>query len=665
MSFRAAFESLTAPAPIYFDEFFESGLEESVSPFLTPRSRPWGKNLPLKASLLSAALLALAFGLSFTSYALLSPLLLLFVYFIAGIPSLIDAIHDMLSLEVNIDMLMTLGAFLSMLIGSGMEGGLLLVLFSISGSLEEAVTGKARRSLRSLHRLAPTRICVIGDDKKIHEKHIQDVTTGTFILIRAGEIIPLDGVVTEGTSSINLVHLTGESIPVTKKVGDEVPAGALNIEGTLTVRVTHTSSDSTLARIIQLITQAQEARPKFQRWLDKVSRGYALSIIGLSLVFALSFPWILSMPYLGFEGSIYRSLAFLIAASPCALIIALPIAYLSAISSCARKGILLKGGITLDAIASCSAIAFDKTGTLTTGHLRCLGHEPLIPGAHYDAQHSLSIAAALERNAVHPIAKAILHEAKEKNISLATLKDFRSIPGYGLEAHASVNGQWTYVYIGHPDHIQSASSLILKDRIQALREQGELVSVLLIGDQLTLFRFQDTIRPDIADVLSNLRTKHQLRLLILTGDHHNNARAIADKVGIQEYHADLRPEDKLEHVTKLSNQFGLAMIGDGINDAPALARATTGISMGQVGSRTAIDASDVVLLQDRLDLLSWLWSKAHNTRIVVRQNVLLSFGAIIFASLAAITGLIPLWLAVVLHEGGTVVVGLNSLRLLR
>jgi P-type E1-E2 ATPase len=189
--------------------------------------------------------------------------------------------------------------------------------------------------------------------------------------------------------------------------------------------------------------------------------------------------------------------------------------------------------------------------------------------------------------------------------------------------------------------------------------------VLLIGDQLTLFRFQDTLRPDIAAVLSQLRADHQLRLMILTGDHHNNARAIAEKVGIDEYHADLRPEDKLNHVSQLSQQYGLAMIGDGINDAPALARATTGISMGQVGSRTAIDASDVVLLQDRLDLLSWLWKKAYSTRSVVRQNITLAFAAIIFASLAAISGLIPLWLAVVLHEGGTVVVGLNSLRLLR
>jgi cation transport ATPase len=421
-----------APAPVFFDEFFESGFEESVSPFLTFRSRRWGKNLPLKASLISAGLLAVAFGLSFTAYALLSPLLLLLVYFIAGIPPLIEAIHDMLDLEVNIDMLMTLAAFLSVLIGSGMEGGLLLVLFSLSGSLEEAVTGKARQSLRSLHRLAPTRVCVIGDDKRVHEKHIQDITTGTLTLIRAGEIIPLDGIVVEGISSINLVHLTGESLPVMKKIGDEVPAGALNIEGTLTVRVSHTSSDSTLARIIKLITQAQEAKPKFQRWLDKVSRGYALTIIGLSLLFALIFPWIFSMPYLGFEGSIYRSLAFLIAASPCALIIALPIAYLSAISSCARKGILLKGGITLDAVASCTAIAFDKTGPLTTGHLRCLGHEPLQTYTEYNPQRSLSIAAALEQNAVHPVAKAILQEAKEQNIAPALLKDFRSIPGYGL-----------------------------------------------------------------------------------------------------------------------------------------------------------------------------------------------------------------------------------------
>ncbi|MGE3953675.1 MAG: heavy metal translocating P-type ATPase [Parachlamydiales bacterium] len=645
--------------PIVFDEFFDSGLEETVSPFLTPRSRRWGKNLSLRASLASAFCLAGAFFLSF--HPLLSPLsalLLLLVYFLAGIPKLINSLEDILALNINIDVLMTLAAFLSVLIGSAMEGGLLLVLFAVSGSIEETVTGKAKSAVRSLHKLTPTKAHLVDETGRVHERSIRDIVRGNQILIKAGEIVPLDGIVTEGASSVNLVHLTGESVPAQKKVGDEVPAGATNMEGALVLRVTHTSSDSTLARIIELITEAQGARPKFQRWLDKISRGYALTIISLSALFALGLPWVTSLPYLGFEGSIYRALAFLIAASPCALIIALPIAYLSALSSCARAGILLKGGITLDALMSCKTVAFDKTGTLTTGDLKCLGFDT-------EKEEILGIAAALEQNAVHPIAQSILRYAEEKKIPPAKITDFRSIPGYGLEAKS--RGQ--YVYIGHPDHIKERLSpdtfQKIQSRAQEIRTQGQLLSLLLVEDQPYFFRFQDAIRPGIAKTLKSLKHDHHLNLLMLTGDHRANAEAIASQIGMDTYYADLKPEDKLDHVARLSADKGLAMVGDGINDAPALARATTGISMGRVGSRTAIDASDVVLLHDNLSLLTWLWRKASTTQAVVRQNVTLATLAIIGASISALFGWIPLWLAVVLHEGGTVIVGLNSLRLLR
>ncbi len=633
--------------PVVFDEFFDSGLEESVSPFLTPRSRSWGKHLPLKASITSAILLAIAFGLSLSAPLLpIAYSLLILVYFLAGTTKLINALQDILALEINIDVLMTLAAFLSVLIGSAMEGGLLLVLFAISGSIEETVTYKAKSAIRALHKLAPTKALVVEADGRTHERSIRDVNIGTLILIKAGEVIPLDGEVVEGDSALNLAHLSGESLPIKKGPGDEVPAGATNLDGVLTVKVTHASSDSTLSRIIRLITQAQEAKPRFQRFLDKVGRTYAMSIIGLSFLFAICLPFITNIPYIGYEGSVYRALAFLIAASPCALIIALPVAYLSALSSCARRGILLKGGITLDAVASCRLIAFDKTGTLTTGQIRALGCEPY-------SEDALAVAFALERAAVHPVAEAIVTYAQEKGVKPATITAFRAIPGYGLE------GRWNDkpVYIGHPDYL---------DRdIEMPRQEGELLSVLQIGDDLYYFRFQDQPREGISETLQALQKETGLRPLMLTGDHHANAKMVAEKIGIEEFYADLRPEDKLEHVARLSQEEGLAMVGDGINDAPALARATAGISMGKVGSRTAIDASDVVLLQDNLSLLSWLWSKAHSTQVVVRQNVSLAAVAIVGASISALFGIVPLWLAVLLHEGGTVLVGLNSLRLLK
>ncbi len=636
-----------------FDEFFESGLEESVSPFLTPDTRLWGKNVGLKSSVFSAFLLLGAFVFSFIpGQQPLSNLFLLLTYFFAGIPALIASIEDIFNLEINIDVLMTLAAFLSVLIGSGREGGLLLVLFSFSGALETAVRTKAKGAISSLKKLAPQKAFVVQQDGTLVERSVRDITLGTPIHVKAGEVVPLDGTVIEGTSSVNLVHLTGENLPLTRTVGDTVPAGGRNLEGALTLEVTHTSSDSTLARIIQLITKAQESKPKLQRWLDTISNRYAMTIIFLALLFALALPWFFHMPYLGTEGSIYRALAFLIASSPCALIIAIPIAYLSAVSCCAKQGILLKGGVILDSFAKCKTIAMDKTGTLTTGELSYLGME-----TEADQNHFLSIAYALERSAVHPIAHAITLYAKKESVLPASNTDFRSDTGYGLEGKF---GQ-TAVRIGKPEWILPAAPH-LTDSVHKIQERGEIVTVLEVGETHALFRFRDQLRPGIVSTLQKLKETWQMRVLMLTGDHEASARVIAKEAGLSEYYADLRPEDKLNYISEEEN---LAMVGDGINDAPALARASVGISMGKVGSRTAIDASDIVFLQDNIELLEWLIKKSNQVVRIVKQNVTLALAAIVFASMPALLGWIPLWLAVVLHEGGTVVVGLNALRLLK
>jgi heavy metal translocating P-type ATPase len=408
-----------------------------------------------------------------------------------------------------------------------------------------------------------------------------------------------------------------------------IAAGARNLESALVIEVTRTSADSTLSRIIRLITQAQEAKPRLQRWLDRFGKRYATTIITLTFLFALFLPHLFAMSY---ETSIYRALAFLIAASPCALIIATPTAYLSAISACARKGILLKGGITLDALASCTTIAFDKTGTLTTGELLC----------HTDAPDPiLSIAYGLERHVVHPIATAITKLAQKKKIASAEITQLRPIPGFGIEGIY----QNQKVSIGRP----------------TTSAEENILAALTIGTEQYLFRFTDTIRAEVPHLIRAL----PLRPVMLTGDNARSAHAVAATVGITEVYADLRPEDKLDKVAALSEQEGLAMVGDGINDAPALARATVGISMGRIGSATAVDASDVVLLNDDLHLLSWLYQKARQTQAIVKQNLTLALAVICLATTPALLGLVPLWLAVILHEGGTVLVGLNSLRLLR
>ena len=483
-------------------------------------------------------------------------------------------------------------------------------------------------------------------------------------------MVPLDGIVIEGVSSVNLVHLTGESLPVTKKMGDEVPAGARNLDGTLTLDITRTSADSTLAQIIQLVVQAQEAKPVLQRWFDSLSKGYALTIISLSVFFALIFPYILHIPFLGFEGSVYRSVAFLVAASPCALIIALPIAYLSAVSACARKGILLKGGVILDDLAQCSAIAFDKTGTLTLGNLTLSGFKAIGDvSIKRTEEEVIALAYGLEKKAVHPIARAICDFAVARNIQSIEVADFKLIPGYGLEGTFMGKGEKKTLFMGHAEYaapfLSLKQKLLMEDYVKDLSRERNLLSLLIVGGDLFIFSFRDTIRPGAKETLRQLKSSGEWSLVMLTGDHEGSAKKIATELGIDEYYSNLRPENKLEHVGRLVARGGLVMVGDGINDAPALARSTVGICMGKVGSGTAIDAADVILLQDNLERLDWLMSKAKDTRKIVRENLCIAAGAIAIAVLPTLAGWVPLWVAVVMHEGGTVLVGLNALRLLR
>lgn len=648
--------------PDLFDDYFDK-VGTGASPFLTPNARLWGKNTGFKAAMLAAVFLFFSFLLQQINFVVYSHILLAGVYFLVGIPSLIHAIEDVIELDINIDVLMTFAAFSSVLIGSPMEGALLLVLFDVSHQMEDMVSEKAKGAIASLHKLSPSRASVVQEDGTLLERSVKDIVVGETIFVKAGQVVPLDGVVVKGASSVNLVHLTGENLPVTKTEGNQVPAGARNLDGALSLRVVHSNADSTLSKIIELVTQAQEARPKLQRWFDSLSRRYATSIIVFSVLVAAILPFLTDLAYFGSQGSIYRALAFLIAASPCALILAIPIAYLSAVSSCARNGILVKGGVTLDALASCDVIAFDKTGTLTTGQLQCIDVASL--DQQGNIEEALKIAHSLEQGAEHPIAKAILQLCKEKKIPPASITGFRSVPGYGVEANTEEGKK---ALIGSPlyirPHLKVEEQQLLDQAATKAKRKGELLAALLVDSDLYLFRFQDTPRPYVADTIQELQSLGRYRLLMLTGDHKESAQMMAKEFRIQEFYSDLKPKDKLDHVMQLSKNQKLAMVGDGMNDAPALTRATVGISMGQMGTNAAIDAADVVLLQDNLERLGWLLRKSIKTQKIVRQNLLIAAGAILVATTPALLGLVPLWLAVILHEGGTVFVGLNALRLL-
>lgn len=645
--------------PHLFDEYFASNFDESLSPFLQPSSRKWAKNLSLKGSLLSAFCLSLAFFFHFYSLPL-SYFFLCFVYLLSGVPALLDSLEDLRKFKVNIDVLMTLAALLSVTIGSGLEGGLLLVLFELSGSMEALVTAKSSSALYALNGLAPQTARLKDAQGHIYEKASAHVKIGEECVIAAGEIIPLDGVVISGSSSLNLAHLTGESRPLAVFAGDEVHAGAANIDGSLVVKVTRTSSDSTINRIIKLIAKAQASKPKLQLFLDKFSEPYALTVILLSLFFALTLPLFFQMPFLSHEGSVYRALTFLIAASPCALIIATPTAYLSALSACARRGILLKGGRVLDALASVETVAFDKTGTLTTGELVCTQTKQL-SGPFLPLDLATACAASLEQSSTHPIAKALTTIAKEKSLSLPVIEEFLSIAGFGLQGVVQLGSTKQKIFIGSKAFIEKQQEKKVAIEIE---KEGEIVTLMLIGSSLFLFTFSDQLRSQLKNVVGKLKKEHKLHLTMLTGDHEINARYVASNVGLDSFYADLKPEDKFDRIVALRGQGALAMVGDGINDAPALAAATVGIAMGKIGSAAAIQEADVIFLQDDLTLLPWLLARSHKSMRIIKQNLSLALAVILLATTPALLGFIPLWLAVILHEGGTVLVGLNSLRLL-
>ena len=581
------------------------------------------------------------------------------VYFLAGTPALIDSLYDLKEFDVNIDVLMTLAALLSAVIGNPIEGGLLLVLFALSGAIEENVTLKTKSALTHLNKLSPTLAYVKTDDGHFIQTSVKSISKDQIILIKAGEIVPLDGIVIDGISSVNMVHITGESIPVTKKIHDEVQAGSKNLDGVLTVKVTKTVQESTLTKIIHLITQAQDAKPRVQKLLDQYGRGYASTIIALAFIFSISLPPIFEMAYFGKEGSIYRALSFLIAASPCALIIATPTAYLSAISACAKRGILLKGGVILDAFAECTKIAFDKTGTLTSGNLK-LEKIEICEGNQFSEKELLQIANSIEQAVKHPIAEALSIKAKQENIPLVPIQNITTIPGMGVSGTMILDDREISIRVGRKSFIEEVRSLKTLPIVE-----GKMIAYMLIDETIALFYLDDEIKSNIKPLIQTLEKQLSVKTLMLTGDHEKNALNVADQVGIKEVYAELKPDQKLSLIAELSKTTHVAMVGDGVNDAPSLARAHVGISMGNIGSKTAIDASDVVFLKDDLTLIPWLLKKSHQTKVIVRENLSLALVVICFASFLALGGVIPLWLAVILHEGGTIVVGLNSLRLLK
>ncbi len=485
-------------------------------------------------------------------------------------------------------------------------------------------------------------------------------------IVKPGQSIPTDGKVLVGESSVNQAPVTGESVPVEKSPNDMVFAGSINGEGALEVQATKTTADNTLARIIQMVEEAQERKGKSQRFIERFGAWYSPLVLVVGILLAI-------VPSLLFNVSwttwLTRATVFIVAAAPCAMVISIPITLVAALGTGARQGVLIKGGVYLEELAKIRVVALDKTGTLTRGEPEVMDVALCpteIPNHLTSPQEALAIAAGIERRSEHPLAQAILRYTKAQAITPVDVKDFRALTGAG----ASARFQDATVYVGSPALFQERLGIRL-DSVQKNihRLQAEGKTVVLVGDEQTpwgVLALRDTIRPNARQVVEALHTIGVHKIVMLTGDNKLTARAVARELGIDEVHADLKPEDKVRKVRELTEQYGhVAMVGDGVNDAPALAEATVGVAMGAAGTDVALETADVALMADDLEKLVYALALARRTQTVVHQNLALSVMVIGALVIGAIAGVLSLPIAVLGHEISEFLVIASGLRMLR
>lgn len=646
--------------PVLADDSLVDSEGDSAAVFYTPFSRRIAQSMELIVAAAAGVCLLSAWLLSLAGAA--APLYQMFVllsFVIAGSPALSQVWQKLRRLRIDIDLLMLLGAGLAAWIGSPFEGAMLLFLFALSGGMENYALRRTQTAIHALRDLAPAEATLIDGDATLRVP-LRQVAVGAVVLVKPGERVPLDGAVVRGQSSVDESAITGESVPRDCGPGDAVFAGTLNVNGRLEVNVAKQAADTTLARIVTLVMEARHQPATAQRLIDRIGPTYSVAVIGAVVLVGLTAWWVFGLPY---RDALYRAIALLIVASPCALIIATPVVYLSAIAGAARRGVLIKGGVHLEVVAAARAFAFDKTGTLTSGRIRLAD---VVPPHGMDRAEALRLAGALEASSTHPLAMAVQRALREAGLTPPPVTEFRNVPGEG--AMGVVEGR--PVWVGRTDaaHRRALGAGLgdLGQRVDELRRQGKTVSALVIDGVVGLLAFADTVREEAADCVRVLRRQGVRRMDMLTGDHEATARQVATSLGLDGFRAELKPEDKVDAVRALRDQYGvLVLVGDGINDAPALAHADTGIAMGAMGADVALEAADIVLMKDRLEGIAWVHAHAQRTARIVRQNLTFAIGVIVVLSAFAVWGRIPLPLAVVGHEGSTILVALNGLRLLR
>ena len=568
------------------------------------------------------------------------------------------------NLTPDIDVLMVVGAGLAAGIGHPGEGALLLFMFSLAAALEHRALAKAKDAVARLSTLMPDETLRREGGAWVAAPP-QDLSPGDVVLVRPGETVPADGVVDAGHSTLDQSTLSGESLPRTVDPGDAVFAGTLNQNGALEVRVTRAAGESSLQRILDLVIEAQERRQPMQRTIDRFSTPYTLSVFAVAIgVFGLFA--VRGSDFSGDEitlaGAAYRAITLLIVASPCALVIATPTVTLCGLNRAARAGLLIKGGDALERLSHVTTVALDKTGTLTSGRIEVTQVEAF---ADRPVSALLPAVLSLEERSTHPIAAAIARHALKAGAAPVPVEGFEMVAGAGI--HATVGGEpaavGTVEYVG--PRLTESRSREVAGAIAAIREAGGISAVFQLGNDAVVFALADQPRPGARDFVTRLRDSGVERVAILTGDSRVIAENLAAEIGVDEVHAGLLPEEKVAHLERMRPaRGGLAVIGDGVNDAPALATADVGLAMGGIGADAALETADVVILRDDLALVPWSFHLARRVRGIMLGNLIFAVVVIGLLAVGSIIGWIPMGVGVVGHEGSTIVVVANSLRVL-
>jgi Cd2+/Zn2+-exporting ATPase len=605
------------------------------------------------------AAIALAAAAHFAGLSRALELALLGFATVAGAATVIPrAVTALRARLLYINVLMLVAVVGAVAIGQFFEAATVVFLFAIAQVLEARSMDRARGAIRALMDLTPAEALVRrnGADQRVSA---EDVRVGDIVIVRPGEKIPIDGQVIAGDSYVNQAPVTGESLPVEKTAGAEAFAGTINGRGALEIRVTRPRRDTTLARIIHLVERAQAQRAPTQRFIDRFARVYTPAVLSLAAAIAIVPPLASGAP---FHEWFYRSLVLLVISCPCALVISTPVSIVSALAGAARKGVLIKGGIHLERTAEVRCVAFDKTGTLTKGRVSVTD---IIPLNGATAPDILALAAAVEARSEHPIGRAILERAAVDGLATVTSGDLQALPGLGAEAQ--VDG--THALVGN-HRLFEQRALCTPDidaRLDALSKRGRTaVIVAAAGRPIGIIGVADEARETGRDAVDLLRQQGVAHVALLTGDNTSTARALAASLGIDEVHAELLPEDKVHVVEQLKRKYGtVAMVGDGVNDAPALAAADVGIAMGVAGTDAALETADVALMADELLKIPYALRLSRATLRNMRGNIIFSIALKAAFLVLALMGIATLWMAVVADMGASLVVIGNSLRLLR